>query len=295
MKALSLFTIIIFSIVTTNSSTVASDDSISIGVQSPRSKFKAIKRWNPLGHYLERQLQTPVQIVPLKPGETIQAVRSGLVDYMLSNPVLTVILEKELKSKPLLTMVKPSGKYFAGVIIAKKGNGIKSANDLKGKKVMGFKFKRSAAAYVFQVKHLLDKGIDPHNDFARFYEAKKQDDIVLAVRAGVFDAGFIKSGLLESMQEDGIYLDDFTIIDKKQNDNLTNLHTTRLYPEWCLSANKNTSKRQRDIIKAALLKLTEKSIASVAANIKGFTHALPLNDLRDTLKKLKLPPYENIK
>ena len=68
---------------------------------------------------------------------------------------------------------------------------------------MGFKFKRSAAAYVFQVKHMQDLGIDPHKDFAVFKEAKKQDDIVLAVKSGLFDAGFVKSGLLEAMVKKG--------------------------------------------------------------------------------------------
>ncbi len=265
---------------------------INLGVQAPRSKLKAVKRWTPLGNYLEKELHTTVKIIPLKPDETLHATKSGLVNYILSNPVLTITLQKQQQSKPLLTMVKPSGKYFAGVIITKKGNGITKAADLKGKKVMGFKFKRSAAAYVFQVKHLLDQGVDPHKDFAVFYEAKTQDDIVLAVRAGVFDAGFIKSGLLESMKNDGISIDDFTIIDQ-QNDILKNVHSTKLYPEWCLSAAKTTSKEQQLKIKQSLLKLKENDVASKAARIKGFVEALPLDDLKATLKQLKLPPYDN--
>ena len=263
---------------------------IKVGVQASRGALKALKRWDELGKYLESEVGSTVKIVPLNPAQTINAVAGGEIDYMLSNPVLAVALKVKHGARPIATMNKKSGSQFAGVIIAKKGNGITKASDLKGKKVMGFKFKRSAAAYVFQVKHLKDKGIDPHKDFAVFKEAKKQDDIVLAVQAGIFDAGFIKSGLLESMSKEGINLADFTIIDK-QNDSLSALHSTALYPSWTMSVLKTAKTADSDKIKAALLKLTASSQASKTAKIVGFVEPLSLAKLSDTLKSLNLPPF----
>ncbi len=266
---------------------------VKVGVQAPRGALKAMKRWGDLGEYLQSSIGSDVKIVPLKPNETVDAVKKGSVDYMLSNPVLAVIMEKKLQSKPIATMKRKSGSQFAGVIISKKGSGITKAEHLKGKKVMGFKFKRSAAAYVFQVKHLMDKGIDPHKDFKIFKEAKKQDDIVLAVKSGLLDAGFIKSGLLEAMAKEGkIKLDDFEIVDQQTGDSLKHVHSTKLYPEWTLTATAKTDAGTSDKVKGAVLKLNAGEKASKSAKIEGFVDALSLGELDNTLKTLNLPPYE---
>lgn len=265
---------------------------VKVGVQAPRGALKAIKKWGELGTYLQTSIGDTVKIIPLKPNETIDSVSSGAVDYMLANPVLTVAMEKKIGSVPLVTLKRKSGSQFAGVIISKKGSGIKKGADLKGKKVLGFKFKKSAAAYVFQVKHLMDQGIDAHKDFAVFKEAKKQDDIVLAVNAGVFDAGFIKSGLLEAMEKEGkIKISDFEIIDQ-QNDSLKQVHSTILYPEWYMSASAKADAGTSDKLKKALLNLSPSDKASKSAKIVGFVDALSLDALDETLKSLKLPPYD---
>jgi len=265
---------------------------VKVGVQAPRGALKAMNKWGELGTYLQTSIGDTVKIIPLKPNKTVDSVSSGAVDYMLANPVLTVVMEKKIGSSPLVTLKRKSGSQFAGVIISKKGSGIKKGADLKGKKVMGFKFKRSAAAYVFQVKHLMDQGIDPHKDFAVFKEAKKQDDIVLAVKAGVFDAGFIKSGLLEAMEKEGkVKVSDFEIVDQ-QSDSLKHVHSTILYPEWYMSASSKADAGTSDKLKQALLKLTADDKASQSAKIVGFVEALSLDDLDNTLKTLKLPPYE---
>lgn len=265
---------------------------VKVGVMAPRGALKALKRWGELGKYLSAEIGSPVKIVPLKPDKTVSAVSNGDVDYMLSNPVLAVALKHKLGAETLTTMKKKSGVQFAGVIFAKKGNGVTKASDLKGKKVMGFKFKRSAAAYVFQVKALKDLGVDPHKDFAVFKEAKKQDDVVLAVKSGIFDAGFVKSGLIESMSKEGkVSLSDFTIINK-QSDSLAHVHSTALYPEWCFSASKSANAAVKGKVKAALLKMTANTPASKKGKIVGFVDALSLDGLSDTLKSLKLPPFD---
>ena len=263
---------------------------IKFGVMAPRGTLKAMKRWGELGKYLGAELGTTVTIVPLKPGEFVSSFSTGAIHYALSNPVVAVVLQHKVGAQALATMNKKSGNQFAGVIIANKSSGISKAADLKGKKVMAFKFKRSAAAYVFQVKHLKDKGIDPHKDFTVFKEAKKQDDIVLAVKAGVFDAGFIKSGLLESMTKEGISVGDFTIIDK-QSDSLSNVHSTVLYPEWTVSAPKDATAETTAKLKSALLKMTAATPASKKAKIVGFVDAVSLDGLSSTLKSLQLPPF----
>jgi ABC-type phosphate/phosphonate transport system substrate-binding protein len=265
---------------------------VKVGVMAPRGALTALNQWSALGAYLETQVGSKVEIVPIDPDQAVNIVAKGEVDYMLTNPAIAVALTKKLGAAPIATLNKKSGSQFAGVIISKKGSGITKAADLKGKKVMGFKFGQSAAAYVFQVKHLLDQGIDPHKDFAVFHEAKKQDDIVLAVKAGAFDAGFVKSGLLEAMAKEGkVSLDDFEIVDR-QNDGYKPVHSTILYPEWTFCAQSKADTDMTAKVKAALLKLDPENEASKKANILGFVEPLSLDDLDATLQTLKLAPYD---
>jgi len=267
-----------------------SAETINIGVQAPRSAVKALTKWGELGKHLGKALGEKVKIVPLNPSVTIAAVENGKVDFILANPAITVAIKQKFGATPFATLNKKHGSLFSGAIISKKGSGITTAADLKGKKVMTYK-KKSAAAYVFQVKYLMDKGVSI-DDFAATKIAKKQDDIVLAVKAGLFDVGFVKSGLLESMAAEGkIKLDDINIIDQK-TDSLSLLHSTALYPQWCFSAVTDKGKNVLKKAQAALIKLASDSPAAKKAKIIGFVPLEDLSVMSQTLKALKMSPYD---
>jgi len=264
-------------------------DTINLGVNAPRSAVKTMIKWNKLGNYLTSEMGDYVKIVPLNPAITIDAVRDGKVDFMLGNPVVTIMLREQHKGTPFATVKKKHGSQFSGAIISKKGSGIKTAADLKGKKVMSYK-KKSAGAYVFQIKHLMERGVS-ESDFASIEIAKKQDDIVLAVKAGVIDVGFIKSGLLESMAAEGrINLNEFNVIDN-QNDSLDLLHSTALYPEWCMTSVTDKGNAKMKKLKAALLKLSNDHAAAKKAKIAGFVELEELDNLADALRSLRMAPY----
>jgi len=266
---------------------------IKFGVIAPRGAVKAKKKWGEFMKYLGEKTGQKVKFVPVTPDKVQKVVNSGKVDFMLGNPVVTTILVEKEGVTPVATVKKKAGPQFSGVIISKKGSGIKTAQDLKGKKVMAFKFGTSAAAYVFQVNHLVKKGINPHKDFSSFREAKKQDDIVLSVNKGVIDAGFIKTGLIESMaKENKVKLSEFNIVDK-QLDDFPFVHSTILYPEWYLSATKKASPAVTEKVKQAVLSLPADHPAAKKAKIKGFVDPLSLGEMKDTLKTLKLSPYDS--
>ncbi len=291
VKKLVLFLVAVSSVFSFTSNSYANE--ISVGIIANRGAIAVMKRWGELGKYLAKETGSHVRIVPLKPNKITAAAEKGSVDYILTNPVLTLIIKEKYGATPLVTLNRNSGSQFAGVIFSKKGSGITKATDLKGKKVMSYKFKKSAAAYVFQVKHVMDQNVKPHEDFAKFIEAKKQDDIVYAVRSGMMDGGFIKSGLLEAMSKEGkIKLDEFEIVDQ-QKDELSQVHSTALYPEWYFTATKAAKGEINKKVSAALLKLKPNHIAAKKGKIKGFVKPLSLDSMAATLKALKLPPYES--
>ena len=264
---------------------------VSIGVQAPRGALKAMAEWSELGKYLTKELGQEVKILPVDVTKTVKTYTNGGVDYMLANPVMALTLIKKQNAKTLVTLNRKAGNQLGGVIIAKKGSNIKTSTDLKGKSVLAFKFKKSAAGYVFQVKHVMDKGLDPFKDFSSFTQAKNQDDIVFAVKNGLADAGFVKTGLLEAMQKEGkIKKTDFEIVDQV-NDGFAHVHSTKMYPQWTIVYGDKTDPVVTAKLKTALLKLKSDDMASKKARIAGFVEPLSFDELDKTMRALKLGPY----
>lgn len=265
---------------------------LKLGVLAPRGELKAKARWQDFSEYLSKELGETVTLVPLTPANVIGAANSGKIDLLLSHSPHTVYVEEKLGAKVLATLNTKAGPRFAGVIISKKGSGIKSAEDLRGKNVMSLKFNAAAGAYIFQTYHLMQKGINPHKDFASIKEGKKQDDLVLAVKSGLIDAAFIRTGLLENMQREGkIKLDDFEIVDQRTDPGFSLAHSTKLYPEWCVSALSSAAKKDAGKISSVLYKLKPDSPVAVKARIKGFIKPVPLTSIKQALKNLHIVPY----
>lgn len=271
----------------------AAEATTTIGVIAPRGELKAMKKWSEFGKYMETKIGDSVVIKPYSPNKLIIAAKAGEVNFMLANPTQAVILKEIQGATPLATLNKQTGAQFAGVIVAKKGSGIRKAEDLKGKKVMALKFRRAAGAYTFQTYHLMQKGIDPHSDFASFKEGKKQDDLVLAVKAGLIDAAFVRSGILEAMEKEGkIKMDEFVVVDQRSGDGISQVHSTELYPEWYLMSLQGTDADKAAKVKVAALALKDADVAAQKAKIKGFVEPVSMNGIKAALKGLKIEPFD---
>lgn len=264
---------------------------IKLGVNAERGELKAMEKWGELVSYLSSEIGQPVKLVPLSMDNLETAIENRSTDILLVNPVQTIIAKEKSHFTPVATLKGKHGSQFAGVIIAKKGNGITKAADLKGKKAMSRDPNAAAGAYIFQAYHLHKQGIDVNKDLS-LTEAKKQDDIVLAVRAGIVDAGFIRTGTLESMEKEGkIKMDDFIIVDQRKDADFPFVHSTVLYPEWFLSVSSKVDSKLTAKIKTALLKITPETKASKAANINGFVEPISTEGLKTAMKTLKIAPY----
>jgi len=268
---------------------------LKLGVIAPRGELNAKKSWTELAKYLSGQLGQTVTLVPLHPSKVVSSTMEREVDFILSHAAHTIQLQERHGGTPIATVNGMQGPWFAGVIIAKKGSGIRTAEDLRGKEVMSMNFRAAAGAYMFQTYHLLKKGIDPHKDFGSIQWVEKQDDLVLAIKLGLIDAGFVRTGMLESMEKEGrIKMADFVIVDERQGDGLSLVHSTDLYPEWYFSTMSNVSKDTAAKVKAALVEITDTMPAAQAARVRGFVEPLPLDGMREVLKTLNLPPYKTL-
>lgn len=265
---------------------------IRLGVTAIRGELQTLKRWEALGKYLSEEIKQPVKIIALTSNSLIETALQGNLDFVLNTPVGTVLLVEKNQYIPLATLNTLSGTQLAGVIISKQGSGIKTSEDLKGKKVISMQQSTGAGGYLFQVYHLKMKGIDPHKDFASFKEGKNQDDLVMGVKIGLFDAAFVRSGILESLEKIGkIKIEDFEIVDQREDVGFPHLHTTILFPEFCFSAKPSLDPQLISTMKQALLKLTSEHLAAKTAEIKGFVEPISYEPIKILLQTLKIEPF----
>lgn len=264
---------------------------ITLGVLANRGELKAKEEYSELAAQLTKDLGTNVTLLPLSIDQAADSLDNKKADLLLSNPVIAALTVEKFKAQPVATVIANGGFEFGGVIISNKAANITTSDQLKGKKVMSYGTD-SAGAYIFQVYHLKQKGIDVHKDLASFVQAKKQDDIPLAVRAGLFDAGFVRTGVLESMEKKGLLkVDEFNIVDAAA-DAKGEVRTTPLYPEWFVTARADMPADMVGKVKTSLLALKDGAPALTKADIKGFVSARDLKPLTTVLKDLKVAPFD---
>lgn len=264
---------------------------INFGILANRGELKAREEYTDLATQLSTDLGQPVKLVPLPMEKATEALGTKEIDFLLTNPVMGAMAVEKFKAVPVATVNTDKGFEFGGVIFANKATGIAKSDQVKGKKVMSYGTD-SAGAYIFQVYHLKQKGVDVTKDLASFVQAKKQDDIPLAVKSGMFDVGFVRTGVLESMEKKGtLKVDDFLIVDPAA-DAKGEVRTTPLYPEWFVFARSDFDPAVTAKVKTALLAMKADAPAAQKANIKGFVAPRDLAPLTVVLKDLKVPPFD---
>lgn len=261
---------------------------VSIGVSSPRGEAQATAEWSEFARYLEGKIGQKVILTPVAVNKMDQLIAEKRVDFAICNPVQAVGMSQTHGMPLLASLVLPNGAQFGGVIIANPKAGIAKIADLKGKKVASLS-STAAGAYLFQAYEVVKLGLKVPQDFAQLLEVKKQDDIVLTVKAGVMDAGFIRTGVLETMIKEGKLADgDVMVVDKKGG--FPQALSTTLYPEWYMINVTNDAAKTAKV-KPAALGLGAEDAAAKAAKVKGFSEPLDPAPIQAMMKAMKVPPF----
>jgi len=275
---------------------------VFIGVLAKRGVMICHKRWQPLVDYLTEQISGKrFHIVSLSFAQVEAAVAEKRVDFLLVNPSLYINLEVKYKVSCILTLVQKEGKYFSykygGVLFHLAERSF--SNDLqavRGRSLIAVE-PTSLGGWLAVRFELQEKGLKLERDLTSLTFTGLQDEVVFRVLAGKSDFGVVRTGILERMDHDGlIEIEKLAVIHDHGGGSvhLPFLHSTRAYPEWPLAKLAHTNESLAKELAVALLALHPDDITAVMTRIGGWNTALNYQPVRDLLKELKLPPYENL-
>jgi diguanylate cyclase (GGDEF)-like protein len=257
-----------------------------------------LKQWQPLAREFERVLPGySVKIFPMPLAELDRAAKNKQLDFVLTNPEHYIILKNNFVLNAVATLVNIESGHpitqFAGVIFTRADrDDIKTLADLEGKSIAS-PGKDSLGGYLMQ-RWELEKN---HVKAGRYdFLGMPHDRAISAVLTGKDDAGFVRTGVLESLVREGKMkisqirvLGEHTMFDA---DNISLLHSTEHYPEWPFGVSPQVNPDIVRKVSLVLLNINSNSIIAQTAKIAGFNPPADYTPVEVLMLRLRSHPEE---
>ncbi|MCK9237106.1 MAG: EAL domain-containing protein [Thiopseudomonas sp.] len=270
---------------------------LTIGILAFEPKQLIKENWQPIIEHVNQQLtHVSLRVEPYHYDELYNAVARREVDFVLTNSAYYVELaHSQGLSSPLASLITSYKntplRGFGGVIFTKAERAdMQSLVDLKGKRIATPKL-GSVGGYMMQAYEMMQSGVNPES--YRLVETElPHEKAVQAVLQGDVDAGFVRTGVLESMQERGlIKAGAVRILNKQELSNFPLVLSTRLYPEWPLAAMPHVNTAHAGQVVGVFLTLDHDTPILRDANVYGFSVPVDYEPVRELMRTLKAKPY----
>ncbi len=277
---------------------VPSQRVLTVGVFAYRPVAVMRPMWQPLGDYLQQRLPgLRVELRFLTQDEMQLALARNELDLLLTNPVhFTALRSRNQLSGAMATLVTleqgQGTTQLGGVVIRRRDRSdIRRLEDLKGQTV-AIIGKAALGGYIAQATELLERGLSL--DSLRFQVLGNPHDLVVAaVLAGQVDAGFVRSGVLESLRgSPTLDVSQLEVVEPKRLPGFPFQSSTRLFPEWAVAALPHLDSQISRRILVALLALEAEDPAARAAGIQGFTIPADYRPVEAAMVALRVPPFD---
>ena len=293
-----LVAVLLFFLLTLVALPVRSEEPLKLGMLAYRPKEQIAAQWQPLAVYLETAIGQRVEVKVYDYKELNVALDQNKVDVLLTNPGHYVLAKHRLGlSAPLATLVNKEGKHelkaFGGVIFTRaEEHAITSLASLAGRRIAAVS-RDSLGGYQMQAVELLDARAPLPEEGELLSTGMPHDRVVKAVLEGKADAGFVRTGLLESLASEGkLDLGRIKIINRQNLPAFPFASSTRLYPEWPVAVMPHIDEHLSQRLTIALLTLSSDSVAARTAMIHGFITPASYDSVEDMLQRLRMPPYD---
>ncbi|MDD2383869.1 MAG: EAL domain-containing protein [Sulfurospirillaceae bacterium] len=271
---------------------------VRIGVLAYRPKPQTLEQWRPLGVLLNHALpQYDFVIEALTYPELTDAIAKRQLDFVLTNSSNYIFHKHQFGlSSPIATLaVDEHGiktTHFGGVIFTLTKEKINTLSDIKGK-IIAASNQESFGGYQMQAYELFKAGISVVGDNTLEVTGLPHDNVVKAILSGHAHVGFVRSGILENMAEEGLLdMSSIKILNLQNEVAFPVKISTRLYPEWPLSTLPHVNEKLSKSVLSILFRLDENDKALKAMHIYGFNIPANYNVVEELLKALRLPPFD---
>jgi len=296
--------VLLIQLAVTNMALASVDRQFTIAVLAFRDKETVSIRWQPLENLLNKKSENTIfKVKPMYYAELEQAVANRSIDYVLCNPSFYIYLQELYGlSSPLLTLLNKdrytSLKAFGGVIFTKANNTkINSLDDISGA-TTAIVSSHSLGGYQMQAYEIdqYQKGLLSDLQFIEL--GMPHDNAVDAVLSGKADLGFVRTGILEKLEEEGRLLSiesDLKIINKQNIPAFPLITSTKLYPEWPLSSLPNSDQQTTKLLASILLNISAQDPVAQKVSIGGFDIPENYTSVAKLMRSQRLPPFDQVR
>jgi len=238
-------------------SPVIAAETLQLGVIPLKPASTMNKMFKPLAAYLSKELGVEVKLrIGKDYNATVEDLGKGVIQIAYLGPATyaeaSAKYPVEAIAKPLLKG-KPT---YTSIIITKKGSGINSVADIKGKK-FAFGSKKSTSSHLMPRSILAGAGIQL-SDLGKYSYTGSHPNVAKAVLAGAFDAGGIMDAVAAEYKDKG----------------LEYIKVSDPIPEFPIAVKKDMDSGMKAKIKKALLALNDPAIiGKINKKFTGFASA----------------------
>lgn len=184
---------------------------IRFSIVSYSEPEKIFKKSRAIKEYIEANMSLEVKIVVLRDySSLIDLLKVGQVEVVWAAPLIYKTIKDSINYNLLLKTLEGASPYYEGAIVVKKGRGIKTVEDLKGKR-MAFVDEASTSGFFLQNRMLNERGYSALSFFSGFEFVGSHDRALQLVYDGRFDAASV--GLL-AMNVAGVDTRELEVIAK---------------------------------------------------------------------------------
>ncbi len=159
------------------------------------------RKFKPLGDYLGRALGMEVKFVPVTDyAATVEGLAGGHLDLVWYGG-FTFVQARRRTGTALPLVQREEDAHFHSKFITRAGSGVRSLQDLKGK-TLAFGSESSTSGHLMPRYYLLQAGVDPDKDLARYAFSGAHDATAKWVEQGKVDAGALNESVWSKLVEE---------------------------------------------------------------------------------------------
>jgi phosphonate transport system substrate-binding protein len=206
-----------------------------------------VRKFAPLGDYLSKRLGMQVKFVPVTDyPAVVEALAGGHVDLAWLGG-FTFVQARRRTGNAIPLVQREEDAHFHSKFITAAGSGIRTLADLKGK-TLAFGSPSSTSGHLMPRYFLLQAGIDPDRDLARYAFSGAHDATEKWVESGKVNAGALNESVWQKLVDDG----------KVDPAKVVVFYTTPEFHDYNWTVRGDLDPALREKIKAAFLALDAK-------------------------------------